>query len=238
MKTLPILLLPEKTAFQFEMLDKYWRWQGGQVRILDEYHQKDASLVGQQIAIYGNPEFANRLAEMYNVRLITPDRKAILKIRTDLLEREVKCSTIGAVSRDHFPAFISPVVPKVFPAGVYKNVQHFKETVEGIRRKEEVLISPVIHDITAKARGFVLNGKMMAAAIYEGESFMHWNGGIIDIIAYQYRSMMPSTYVIDIAETREKGWMLLDFKSTWEADLRGCGASKVIDCIVAATVAM
>lgn len=239
MKTLPILLLPEKTSYQFKALDENWRWQGGQVRILDQYQIKDNSLVGQQIAIYGDRKFAGVLAEMYKVRLISPDRSVISKIDTKFLEREVTCTSIGTISRDQFPAFISSVIPGAFPSAVYKNIQHFKEATGHIRRKEEILVSPFIHNIVAKARGFVLNGNLMAASVYEGGEWPSSSAqSFIDYVVSENKAILPSTCVIDVAATRNDGWMVLGFKSSWEADLRYCGARKVIECIAAATVAL
>lgn len=237
MKQLPILLIPEKRAFQYEMLDKFWRWQGGQVRVLDNYQVKDDSLSGQEIAIYGHREFATTVAKMYRVRLLSVDGRALSRFQPEYLERNVTHATIGTVTREQFPAFIKPVVHRVFPSGIYKSIQHFKETVDGIRRKEEIIVSQVIpHKITAKARGFILNGRMMAASVYEGRTLQSSTESFIELAAEAHRAILPATCVIDVADTYELGWMVLGIKNTWETDLKGCSARGAIDCIVEATL--
>lgn len=229
------LLIPPVTNFDLEMLDKYWRWGGGEVRQIADPHVKDPSLVDTPIAIYGPRAFGTALSALYNVRLVTPDPMLITRVRNEYVSRSITRTSIGAISRTDFPAFIRPVVPGVFKARIFQHIQEFKEAVAHIRRKEEILHSPVLDRITKKIRGFILNGKVLDSGLYDGVT----NGldkYVMEWFAIDHRKMLPPAVVVDVVLIDNSNHpVVVGFHPAWCADLRGCGASKVLDCIAAAT---
>lgn len=234
-KPVKTLLIPPITNFDLEMLDKYWRWRGGDVVQVENPQVNNEALVNKPIAIYGPPAFGTALSALYNVTLVTPDPMLITRL-DGFVHRTFKQSSIGAVTRTDFPAFIRSLTPGIFKARIYHTIQDFKEAVAHIRRKEEILLSPVVAPITKKIRGFVLNGKVLDCGLNDGVT----NGldkQTIDHLATRYRKILPPAVVIDVAHLGVyNSPVVLGIHPAWCASFRGCGASKVFECIAAATI--
>jgi hypothetical protein len=85
----------------------------------------------------------------------------------------------------------------------------------------------------AEVRTFVLEGRVLDAAIYDGKSELD---RAVEFVGGLTKSMMlPRTVVIDVGLVDDRGWAVIEFNASWGAGLNGCDAEKVLPAIVSAT---
>ena len=230
-----ILLIPEKTDIESEQVLKAWTDRGGSVKRLGKYWIKEEDLDNHKIAIYGNQIFALVLSQVYNVTLISPDDKLISKPGKIWTKRDIEIKTVAGINDVHFPVFIKPVVPKKFIAAIYKNPEAFEQATRSLEKTEEIIISPVIDDIRAEARGYLRNGLLKDIALYEGNADIKEGELFLQNFAEKNSDILPEVVVTDIAYSEKLGWFILEFNACWGAGLNNCKADKVIECIIEAT---
>ncbi|MFT3679060.1 MAG: ATP-grasp domain-containing protein [Ferruginibacter sp.] len=230
------LLIPEKTDAEFEQVFATWTKNGGQIKRLGKYWVRDEELARQKIAIYGNQAFAFVLAQIYNVKLLSPDDTLIARLGNEWTKRAVELKQIEQVAEKDFPVFIKPVIPKIFSAGVFQTIGDFKEMTNGLQDTEEILVAGVVDNIQAEARSFVKDGVVKDIAFYEGSADLTNATEFVSKFINTNKSELPNVAVVDIAFSEQTGWFILEFNACWGAGLNGCNAEKVIDCIIGATI--
>jgi hypothetical protein len=76
---------------------------------------------------------------------------------------------------------------------------------------------------SAKVRTFVLDGRVLDAAVYEGEAEL---SGAVDFVGALTKSIvLPLTVVIDVGLADGRGWAVIEFNASWGAGLNGCEGS-------------
>jgi hypothetical protein len=232
----PILLIPEKTDIEFEQVFATWTGNGGQIRRLGKYWIRDEELSDRRIAIYGNQTFAFVLAQIYGVELLSPDDTLIARLDLKWTRRNIQLKSIGELTKDAFPVFIKPVIPKIFIAGVFETLDVFTDIVQGLSTDEQILVSSIVRPIQAEARAFLMNGEIKDLALYEG--FAELEEGRMFLAGFMNSNwdQLPNVVVVDIAYSEQTGWFVLEFNACWGAGLNNCSAEKVIECIVSATI--
>ena len=236
MDTSITLLIPQKTDIEHIQVLSAWIKKGGQVKKLDKFWIKDEELAKQRIAIYGNQAFAFVLAQIYNVDLLSPDDTLVARLESKWTKRTIQVRQIEQLSARDFPAFIKPVVPKIFIAGIFQSIEDFKKGTEGLQDMEEILVSTIINNIEAEARCYILDGVVMDIAFYEGAADLQEGEEFVSDFIADYKNQLPRIVVVDIAFSRQTGWFVLEFNACWGAGLNNCSAEKVIDCIIGATI--
>lgn len=236
MQTATVLLIPEKTDIEFEQVFASWTRRGGQIQRLGKYWIHDEALAAQRIAIYGNQTFALVLAQLYHRTLLSPDDTLIARLDPSWTKRHITLRQIGQMTTAHFPVFIKPVIPKIFLAGIFETLTAFKEATAGLLETEEILVSAIVTPIQAEARSFIMDGRIMDIALYEGAADLGTGNSFLEAFVQHHQTELPRVVVIDIAYNEQTGWFILEFNACWGAGLNNCSAEKVIDCIMGATV--
>jgi hypothetical protein len=93
-----------------------------------------------------------------------------------------------------------------------------------------------VADIQAEARIFLLDGAVQDIALYEGDADLGTGVDFVTSFMRMHTGLLPHTVVVDIAFSRTAGWFVLEFNACWGAGLNNCKATKVIDCIIGATM--
>lgn len=233
---LPLLLLPEKSDPEFDQLAAAWINTGAGVKKLGKYWIKDPELEGRPIAIYGNQPFAFVLAQIYEVTLVSPPDELLLQLDRDWTKRSLALKQKKELTPADFPVFIKPLVPKMFVAKVFRTFEAFMLFTRGIGDDEALLISTIIHDITAEIRCFIKDGILKDLALYEGAAGIAIATDFINAFLHHNNDKLPAVVVVDIALSAANGWFVLEFNACWGAGLNGCAAAKVLDCISGATI--
>lgn len=230
-----ILLIPSKADTETQQVADAWAKQGGKFQRLDRYWVKDISLENKPLAVYGNQVFCLVLAQIYNLQLISSDDSQIASVATKWTKRDIRLTRIRQITREIFPRFIKPVTPKLFVSGTFNRHEDFLSATHDINVNEMVLSSSVIDDIEAEARAYVLEGKIMDIAFYEGQANMDAGTKFLHSFLADPANNIPSPVVIDIAYSRKAGWFIIEFNSCWGAGLNNCNADKIIRCVINAT---
>jgi hypothetical protein len=234
--TLPldtVLLVPEKTDGERDLVINTWQRLGGKVQRLERFWEKPAGLEGRKVAIYGNDTFAQVVAQVFGVQLLSPDDSLISHLSVAWTKRAIVIRTLADLTQANFPQFIKPVVPKQFKAKVYQSLSELAAETEGLSRQSQVLVSQVV-EIMAEARGFILGDKLMDVALYEGNADIE-AGKVFLTDFIKSQPDMPPCYVVDSGYNPKQGWFIVEFNACWGAGLNGCNAEKVIVCILEAT---
>ena len=232
-----ILVIPEKTDIEFDEVLSIWTANGGRVKRLGKYWIKDEELIASKLVIYGNQTFALVLAQIYNLDLISPDDALITRLDKRWTKRDITLTQIEMIDGAMLPAFIKPVIPKLFVAGIFSDPVTFNDATKGLQPTEEVLVSNIITDITAEARSYVKEGVVMDIALYEGISADLEEARLfLEDFLTNNLQQLPTVVVVDLGYSNSLGWFVLEFNACWGAGLNHCKAEKVIDCIKAASI--
>jgi hypothetical protein len=136
------------------------------------------------------------------------------------------------MSQQAFPVFVKPIIPKQFAAAVYGSADAINTAASGLASDVEVFVSEIV-TFEAEARAFVLEGRVQECALYEGhgsrEDATRFAGEVCSTMN------LPRTCVVDVGKLTDGTWALIEFNAAWGAGLNGCDATRVIDCIVAAS---
>lgn len=230
------LLIPQKTDVEHEQVFSAWQKNGGQIKRLDKFWIKDDELAKGRIAIYGNQAFAFVVAQIYNVELLSPDDTLVARLDKKWTKRTVQLKQIGQLSAQDFPTFIKPVIPKIFTAGIFQNIEELKKVADGLQDTEETMVSNIIDIIQAEARCYVKDGIVRDIAFYEGVADLQEGEKFVTDFVAANKEQLPGVVVVDIAFSEQTGWFVLEFNACWGAGLNNCNAEKVIDCIIGATI--
>ena len=230
-----ILIIPEKSDSETQDVAACWTNRGGLVIKLGKYWVKNDDILFKKLVVYGNQTFSLVLAQIYELELISPDDSLIATLDHKWLKRDVQLTRLENLSSQNFPVFIKPAVPKQFQAAVFQSYAGIESITNGLPGNEPVLVSEVITDIRAEARAYVLNGVIKDIALYEGTGDLEQATRFLESFLAINAKTVPDTVIIDLADSTERGWFLLEFNACWGGGLNNCKAEKVIDCIEAAT---
>ena len=234
MKNATTLLTPAKSDEERDRVAQAWEAAGGRVRRVEKFWVKPDLADNEAVAIYGNDTFAQVLAQVLGLKLLSPDDALIGRISKEWTKRTVLQRDLAELVESDFPLFVKPVIPKQFVAAVYQSLSELQAATLDLPGKEAVLTSEKV-EISAESRFFVLDGEVQASAIYEGEGDLAEAELLVSAFAQALASDLPRTYVVDLALNPDLGWFMLEFNSAWGAGLNGCDPQKVLHCIAAAT---
>ncbi|WP_338871747.1 ATP-grasp domain-containing protein [Myxococcus stipitatus] len=182
--------------------------------------------------LYGNDAFCLVLAQKLGLTLVSPPDDLLLHVDPSWLGRRVVGSTLEQVVTGPFPRFIKPQVPKLFRANVWNAPEALLAECQGLEPQTRVLSSDIV-DIRAEARAWVLEGRVLTCALYEGEGNASMAQDFLDTVAR--RASLPRTCVLDAAFVAGSGWVLLEANAAWGAGLNGCDANAAARCIAEAS---
>ncbi|MBT9586631.1 ATP-grasp domain-containing protein [bacterium] len=225
-------MIPARSDPERDAVASCWERSGGKLLRLDRFWEPP-ELDRTQVRLYGHDTFCLVVAQKLNLGLLSPPDDLLVQVDPKWLQREVRLSTLGSL--ETFPVFVKPLVPKAFRAGVYADRCQLDRECAGLEATTPALVAPPV-TIAAEARGFILDGKLLTCAIYEGEGSLAEASGLLSKIAAQ--ALLPATCVLDVALVEGKGWALLEANAAWGSGLNGCNPQQVVPCLARATYAM
>jgi len=234
MRTDTILLIPQKSDEERESVLSAWTSLGGKGQKLDKFWEKPADLENKKVAVYGNDTFALVIAEIFKLKLVSPDDSLIARLDRKWTKRTITEKQISEATETDLPKFIKPVTPKQFKGKVYNTIEEFRQETNGLLPTEKVLLSDII-TVDTEARAFVLNRQLQDVAIYEGEADLQTAKKFLLEFLEDQSFDLPKTFVVDIGCNSEQGWFIIEFNSSWGAGLNNCDPKKVLESILEAT---
>ena len=184
------------------------------------------------VRVYGADSFCLVLQQKLGLALCSPDDELLLHVPSEFLKRQVSRHVLGEISAIAFPAFVKPVVQKQFRGAVYQSSGELSAECRGLSPDTALFVSEPV-TLSAEARTFVIDGRVLDTAVYEGKAETVGAGTFVTELT---RAMsLPRTAVIDVGFIDGCGWAVIEFNAAWGAGLNGCDPEKVLPAIVAAS---
>lgn len=224
------LLVPEKGDLERDAVADAWERRGGTVLRVGRFWDPPA-VDASRVRVYGNDTFCLVLQQKLGLDLVSPADDLILTVPSRLTRRTLAASTLGAAAGLAFPTFVKPMTPKLFRAAVYASVDELQGECVGLAADTALLVSTVV-TFAAEARCFVLDGRVLDCAIYEGQGDATAAAAAAGEIVAAISG--PRAFVLDlglVAEEGREGWAVVEFNATWGAGLNGCSAERVLPAI-------
>ena len=200
--------------------------------------------------LYGEPLFADVVAEGLSIILIEPPPNWLVTLPKKYLNREIIYTTLSAARKLQKPAFIKPAIDKCFPAKVYQSVSELPSN-EILPGSTPILISePVIWEI--EFRCFIKEGHLMTISPYLDNGNLacdrdgNWYASELDLkeakefcqkILIDKAVKIPPAVVIDVGKITGFGWSIVEANSAWGSGIYGCDRFKVLSTIKRACIA-
>jgi hypothetical protein len=225
------LCIPAKSDSERDAVAAAWRARGGDVVALDRFW--DPPLLDRSaVRLYGNDTFCLVVAQKLGLTLISPPDDLLIRLGPAASQRAVAAQTLSQALLGPFPAFIKPLVPKVFRAAVYPGADALRAETVGLQFDTPILNSEIV-SFEAEARAWVLNGEIKSCAIYEGDGRVDAAREFLQTIVVN--PLIPTTCVLDAGFIPGRGWALIEANATWGAGLNDCDAAAAAECLEWAT---
>jgi hypothetical protein len=225
------LLIPERVDSERDAVAQVWRDGGGGVLRLGRFWDPPP-VDPAATRLYGNDAFCLVLEQKLGLALLSPDDQLLLTLAPRYLGREVVSLDGAALSALKFPVFVKSVIPKQIRSRVYHSGEALAMECQGLEQETRYLASPPV-TFVAEARCFLLEGRVLDAAIYEGR------GDPAEAAAFAARVAegdgLPAAVVMDVGLLEGAGWVVVEFNAAWGAGLNGCDPARVLPAIAAAT---
>lgn len=226
-----VLLVPDKPDAERDALANTWEQHGGKVLRLGRFWDPPALDV-KNIRVYGSTSFVSVLQHKLGFELCTPADDLILFLPPEVLKRRIQKGRLRDAEHLQYPVFVKPVIPKLFAAQVYSNLDELQRECQGLDINTAIFTSNTV-SFVAEARTFILNGKVLDCAFYEG------GGNVEDAVfaAARFAShpILPRALVLDIGLIKDQGWVVIELNAAWGAGLNGCQPERIWPCIAAAS---
>ncbi len=208
-----------------------WTSGGGSVLRLDRFWKRP-DVAADRVALFGPDTFCLVVAQLLGLELVSPPDDLLVRAGSEITGRAVRTHPLEEAYQGPFPAFVKPLVPKVFRGAVWKDADALRAECQGLAADTPVIVSEVVA-VVAEARGWLLDGKVASCAIYEGSGDERAAAGFLDRCAPGLP--IPSVCVLDAALVEGRGWCLLEANAAWGAGLNGCDPAAAARCIDRAT---
>lgn len=225
------LAIPDKTDPERDRVADCWRSEGGTVARIGRFWDPP-ELDPEAVRIYANDTFALVLAQKLKLDLVSPDDDLLVRLPAEFIGRRIRIARLGDARGFTYPTFIKPVVPKQFRAGVYASWHPLRTECTGLDGEIAIYESEIV-SFDAEVRGFLLDGKVQDAALYEGSASLSAATAFLANVARS--PLLPTTCVIDAGHVPGRGWMVIEANAAWGAGLNGCDPDKVLGSIAQAT---
>lgn len=235
---MPTLVLPPRFSSDTIAVGNAAEAMGWRVERLSSWRVPEW-LVGQDVVLYGEPLFAEAVAESLAIVLLEPTFSWLPTLPATYRQRSVALGTLAEARGLVEPAFIKPADDKCFTAKVYESGSLLpNETV--LSGHTPVLIAePVKWDV--EFRCFVLEREIVTLSPYlkAGQLAQDEEGDWIDPRMNEAREFaaqvvtdsnvpLPPAVVIDVGLIAGRGWAALEANAAWGSGIYGCDPSKVL----------
>ncbi|HEX7644381.1 MAG TPA: ATP-grasp domain-containing protein [Burkholderiaceae bacterium] len=226
------LLLPDKPDPERDAVADAWVAAGGKAERIGRFWEPPA-YDAQTVRLYGNDTFCLVLAQKLGLELVSPPDDLLLLLPEVFVKRGLQVSTLADAATLAYPAFIKPLVPKLFKAAVYRELADLLAECKGLGGDTVFLISEIVV-FESEVRAFVLQGRVLDVAVYEGRADLNDALAFANAVAKQ-GSLSPAC-VVDVGWIAGRGWAVIEANAAWGAGLNGCSAVSVLPAIAAASL--
>ncbi len=205
---------------------------------------EDLRNTNNQIIIYGEPLFAEAVADQMGLALLEPAIDWLTTIPKEHLSRKIETTTLKDARTRIESAFVKPADGKIFEPRVYEKGSDLpgEEHVDG---DIYVLRSGIVHfelEVRCFLKGrsvithspYWRNGNLAEDSIgewpyrheEESEAMAFANSVLADD-----RVTLPPSCTLDVGKTTDHGWAIIEANPIWGAGLYGCDPKSVLKAI-------
>ncbi len=225
-----ILVIPEKFDPERDAVASAWESCGGSVLRLGRFWDPPP-LDRRSVRVYGNDSFCLVLEQKLELALCSPADDLLSTLSAALLGRRVETMTIASMTGP-FPAFVKSLIPKQIRSRVYASGTELAAECEGLDPNVGLLVSEPV-EFLAEARSFILDGRVLDCAIYEGNADVDDARGFAAVVARE--ACVPRAVALDVGLLRDGRWVVIELNAAWGAGLNGCDPMLALPAIDAAT---
>jgi ATP-grasp domain-containing protein len=161
-----VLIIPAKPDVERDAVAFAWAACGGTVLRIDRFWTRP-DVEPDRVALYGADTFCLVLAQLLGLDLVSPPDDLLIRADRRFAKRAVRGVSLAEALDGTFPAFVKPLVPKQFRAGVWRAADDLRAECSGLAPDTTVISSEVV-TIQAEARAWILGGRVVTCAVYEG----------------------------------------------------------------------
>ena len=199
------------------------------------------SLTANDVAIYGEPLFAQHVAQTLGLRLVEPPPDWLPRLSAHWRGREVRLGTLAEARKVSDRAFIKPANEKCFDARVYSSGSELPAP-GSLAEKLPVLVQEVVA-WEFEFRCFVLERKVMTLSPYWRDGRLakaeddSWPAGEIEMKAAREfcervladaSVSVPEAVVIDVGIISDRGWAVIECNAAFSSGIYGCNPEQVL----------
>ncbi len=246
---MPTLVLPPRATPDSEVIGGAARRAGWEVERLTTW-RPPAWLAGRWVVLYGEPLFADIVAEPLGLALLEPSLDWVATLPPAYRGRQIRFTTLGEARTYQERAFVKPAADKCFRAGVYASGASLPASAAGLPDSTPVLqAEPVQWDV--EFRCFVLDRTVVTMSPYlrYGELAQAEDGTWLaapDEAEAAHRFGMrvvgdplvrlPPAVVVDIGIIAGRGWAVVEANAAWGSGIYGCQSDRILPVLARASV--
>lgn len=203
----------------------------------------------RQISIYGEPLFAEAVADQLNLVLLEPSIDWLTTVPREYLHREIQMMTLADARQCGDRAFVKPADGKIFDPKVYET---------GSDLPDQTLVDldiPVLRsgpvDFRLEVRSFVHERKVIASSPYwRNDTLAQDESGGWPFLAGEQddaesfagmvladpRLSLPPACTLDIGRLADGRWAIIEANPCWGAGLYGSDPGMILEILPAAVI--
>lgn len=237
----PVLILPprvteDSVSIWHSAISEGW----STLRLRNWRAPEELLLSGREKLIYGEPLFAEAVADQLGIVLFEPVTTWLPSLPHSVLRRRVHLCKLSHVHEYGMPIFVKPAEGKVFePRVVYEPGELPK--IEKIDDLDVLVSDPVRFDL--EVRFFVSSRRPICSSPYwrHGKLARDESGewpflgteereatSFLEELLKNSAVELPPSVVIDIGRIENDGWAVIEANPLWGAGLYGCASHRAL----------
>lgn len=207
------------------------------------------NLSGRDVAIYGEPLFAEAVTDQLGLSLLEPPIDWLLGVPQCFSHRQVQIMTLNEARALASPAFVKPADGKIFDPKVYANGSELP-TDEHVDGDIQVLRSEVV-EFQLEVRCIIRDGRLVTLSPYWRDGSLAQAGdgtwpffsneetearAFANQVLGDGRTELPPACTLDVGRLKDGRWAIIEANPVWGAGLYGCDPVEVLRAIRRAIV--
>jgi hypothetical protein len=207
------------------------------------------SLSGRDVAIYGEPLFAEAVADQLGLVLLEPPIDWLIGVPQEYSRRRIELLTLQEARSLNTPAFVKPADGKIFEPKIYQTGAELP-TEEHVDGPIPVLRSDIV-DFRLEVRCFVRNKAVVTLSPYWRDGALAHNHesawpfldteedeahSFASLVLVDSRISLPPVCTLDVGRLADGRWAVIEANPAWGAGLYGCDPKEVLQSIPLAIV--
>ena len=207
------------------------------------------SLPANDVAVYGEPLFAQHVAQTLHLQLVEPALDWLPRLPARWRGRDVRLTTLAEARNSLDRAFIKPADQKCFDARVHSSGAELPSP--GPLPEDLPVLVQEVAEWTIEFRCFVVERKVAAVSAYwrdgqlamsedgmriASDAELNETGRFCETVLADQSVSVPEAAVLDVGVIRNQGWAVIECNAAFAAGIYGCDPVAVLPVLRRACV--